>query len=69
MAESKIQQDEDHDIVWGTLSIGKVINREPRAVEYLARKYPDFPMKKVGGNYVASKKELLAFILAKAEAA
>lgn len=69
MAGTHIQQDESHDIVWGMPAIGRAINREPRAVEYLAKKHPDFPVKKIGGVYVASRKELVAFILAREEAA
>ncbi|RWF64843.1 hypothetical protein [Mesorhizobium sp.] len=66
MAGTHIQQDKDHDIVWGTPAIGKVINRTARVVEYLATKYPDeFPVKRVAGGYVASRKALLDWLLKK----
>ncbi|TGQ08711.1 MULTISPECIES: hypothetical protein [unclassified Mesorhizobium] len=60
-----IKQDEDHDIVWTLEAIGKVINRDKRAVEYLIDRYADFPVKKVAGGYVASRKALLAYLLEK----
>ncbi|MHC2797428.1 ATP-dependent RNA circularization protein (DNA/RNA ligase family) [Mesorhizobium jarvisii] len=69
MAGTHIKQKDDHDIVWGTPAIGKIINREPRVVEYLCAKYPDkFPVKKVVGGYVASRKALLAWLLKKENA-
>ena len=62
MPGTRIKQDEDHDIIWGTPAIGKAINRDARAVEYLMGKYPDFPVKKAVGGYVASRKALLTFL-------
>jgi hypothetical protein len=69
MAGTQIKQEDDHDIVWGTPAIGRVINREPRAVEYMMKRYPDFPVKKAGGSYVASRKALLAYVIKMAESA
>lgn len=66
MAGTHIKQDENHDVVWGTPAIGKIINREPRAVEYLCKRYPEeFPVKKVVGGYVASRKALLEWLFKK----
>lgn len=63
-----IKQAEDHDIVWTLEAIGKIINRDKRAVEYLLNRYPDFPIKQVAGGYVASRKALLAYLLEKENA-
>ncbi|GLS35361.1 hypothetical protein GCM10010869_09490 [Mesorhizobium tianshanense] len=63
-----IKQAEDHDIVWTLEAIGKIINRDKRAVEYLINRYPNFPVKKAVGGYVASRKALLAFLLEKEDA-
>ncbi|MER8582716.1 hypothetical protein NKG95_29115 [Mesorhizobium sp. M1423] len=69
MAGTHIKQEHDHDIVWGTPAIGKIINRDARVVEYLFTKYPkQFPVKKVVGGYVASRKALLAWLLEKEDA-
>lgn len=60
-----VNQDEDHDIVWGLPAIGRVINRDRRGVEYLVKRYPEFPIKQVAGGYVASRRALLDFLLKK----
>jgi hypothetical protein len=51
------------DIVWGAEAIAKIIKREPRATYYLLERGHIPTAKKVGGNWVASRRAILKFLL------
>lgn len=57
-----MEQHRDLDTpIWGAEAIGKVIGRSKRQVHHLlARK--QIPAKKVGGRFVSTPRQLLAFI-------
>jgi hypothetical protein len=47
------------ELIWGAEAIGRVINRDPRAVYHLHGK-GELPTKSVGGRLCARKSALLA---------
>jgi hypothetical protein len=50
------------DIVWGADGIGAVINRNRRQTFYLLENNR-LPARRIGGNWVASRKALLGFLV------
>ena len=56
---SRKHQSSDHDIVWGLVEIGKVINRSEQSVYTLYRKGRIDCVHKGPGGYCASRKELV----------
>lgn len=54
--------DESLDLVWGAEAIGRVISRTPRQV-FAMLETGQLPAKKVGGRWVADRKQLAAFFL------
>lgn len=51
---------ENLDLVWGVREIGQVIGRNPRQAFHLVSR-GELPAKKVGGRWVASRRELVRF--------
>lgn len=50
------------DLVWGGTEIAKVIGRSPRATFHMLEK-GDLPAKKVGGRWVAERRNLIRFFM------
>lgn len=57
------------DIVWGAVAISKIINRGERQTWYLLEKGYIPTAKRVGTQWVASKRALLRFLLSESEGA
>jgi hypothetical protein len=53
--------DSDPDVIWGAAAIAATINKTPRAVFHLLEN-GHLPARKIGGQWVASRKKLLATI-------
>ncbi|SFT71515.1 hypothetical protein [Mesorhizobium sp. YR577] len=51
------------DIVWGVSEIGKLINRSERQTYYLLERGLIPTAKKIGSQWVASRRALLRFML------
>jgi hypothetical protein len=54
------------DLVWGSVEIGRVINRKPRQVYHLLET-KTLPARKIGHQWVASRRKLLAFLVGEVE--
>jgi hypothetical protein len=50
------------DLIWGCDEIGRFINRKPRQVYHLLES-KRLPARKVGHQWVASRRKLLAFLV------
>jgi hypothetical protein len=56
------------DVVWGAEAIGAVIHRNPRQTFYLLEA-GKLPAKKIGRQWIASRKRLLAAVIGEGPAA
>ena len=54
------------DLVWGCEAIGRVINRNPRQTYHLLES-KTLPARKVGHQWVASRRNLRAFLVGEVE--
>jgi hypothetical protein len=55
---------DDDELVWGAVAISEVIHQTPRQTFHLLSKKGALPARKVGGRWVASKRQLLRLPLA-----
>ena len=58
-------QNDSLDLVWGAKAIGQIINKPQRATFYLLESGA-LPARKIGSQWVASRRRLLAFLLGEA---
>jgi hypothetical protein len=62
MALVEIRDENSDDVVWGAEAIGNVIKKTPRQTFYLLGR-GHLPARKIGSQWAASRKKLLACIV------